>query len=306
VIETEIPERLKSHCQLESVRLPSSPRGRRDLALVRAALRRSTREADLLLTREGLALRLAVLRMLGLPLPPIATIAYDPLPQRAGLGGLLARAEARIRMLLYRRIDRFIMTTEAMAVWFGGRLDDDHKVGWISASVDLDTFRRTRPPQGAYLFMVDGAERDYAVIAGALRRLEPRSRSLVIAHRRKLPADVRGHLASIEEAGHDVSTVSNVSGAELRRLYEDCAAVVVPILPSNQPAGLTALLEALAMGCALVATRDWATEEYVSDADSALLVPSRDVDAMTSALARVLDDPATADRLLGDLREAAA
>lgn len=69
--------------------------------------------------------------------------------------------------------------------------------------------------------------------------------------------------------------------------------------------GLT-LAEALATGCPVVASRIGAIPEIVIDGDTGLLVPPGDVDALASALGRVLRDPALGERLGALARRSAA
>ena len=81
--------------------------------------------------------------------------------------------------------------------------------------------------------------------------------------------------------------------------YRDDAARVVAAadvlaLPSWTEGLPLVVLEAMALGRPVVATTVGGTPELVSDGETGLLVPPRDVEALTAALKRVLDD--------GDLR----
>jgi glycosyltransferase involved in cell wall biosynthesis len=83
-----------------------------------------------------------------------------------------------------------------------------------------------------------------------------------------------------------------VSDGAVNALYRRAAAVAYPSF--EEGFGLPAL-EALACGAPLVTTTGSAMEEVVGDA--ALLVATRDVDALARDLGRVLDDDALAARL---------
>lgn len=82
---------------------------------------------------------------------------------------------------------------------------------------------------------------------------------------------------------------------EVRDLLGVCEALVHP--SHSEGFGL-AILEAMAVGLPVVATRCGGPEEIVEDGVSGLLVPPADPPALAAALRRVLGDPAAA-RLLG-------
>ena len=59
----------------------------------------------------------------------------------------------------------------------------------------------------------------------------------------------------------------------------------------------TAIKEAAALGTPVVATRVVGIPELVADGETGLLVPPNDPEALSTAIARLLDDPEFADRL---------
>lgn len=82
--------------------------------------------------------------------------------------------------------------------------------------------------------------------------------------------------------------------------YSRARVVVVPLDTStgvNDAMGATALFEAMAMGKAIVATRTHTMRSYITDGENGLLVTEGDVEAMHSAIKRLLDDKALRDRL---------
>src|SRR4029077_18865524 len=74
----------------------------------------------------------------------------------------------------------------------------------------------------------------------------------------------------------------------MARLY---AGMDIFVLPSHREGFPRAAMEAAAMGVPIVATRIRGCRQVVDDGETGILVPARDVDALTGAI----------DRLVGDL-----
>ena len=89
------------------------------------------------------------------------------------------------------------------------------------------------------------------------------------------------------------------------RLAEHYVAADMFVLASRHEGYGMAFTEAIAHGLPVVGTRGGATAETVP-AEAGLLVPPDDVEALTQALRRVLDEPATRARLAAGARAAAA
>jgi glycosyltransferase involved in cell wall biosynthesis len=95
-----------------------------------------------------------------------------------------------------------------------------------------------------------------------------------------------------------------VDRATLRDLYARAMVVVVPVLPTDFQAGVTTLLEAMAMGKPVVVTATEGQRDIVEDGETGILVPPGDPAALRHAISRLLDDPAERDRLGRNARRA--
>jgi glycosyltransferase involved in cell wall biosynthesis len=140
--------------------------------------------------------------------------------------------------------------------------------------------------------------RDYATLADAVKDLPVRTviaaGSLYCpAAQCRLPAELPANVA-----------VGMRTPSELRDLYAEAEVVVVPLIPSDFQAGVTTILEAMAMAKAVVVTATDGQRDIVTDGETGVLVPAYDAMALRSELQRLLADPGERRRLGANAREA--
>lgn len=83
----------------------------------------------------------------------------------------------------------------------------------------------------------------------------------------------------------------------LRTLYAQSAFVVVPLKETDFQAGITTILEAMAMGKAVIATRTLGQTDVLIEGVTGLTVPPGDPAAWQRAITRLREDPALCARL---------
>jgi glycosyltransferase involved in cell wall biosynthesis len=133
--------------------------------------------------------------------------------------------------------------------------------------------------------------RDYPTMVEAVRGLDAR---VVLAAaspwsaRRDTSADV---------ALPDNVEVRRLPLDELRQLYAEADVVVVPLVETDFQAGITTILEAMAMGKPIVCTLTSGQDDTIIEGETGLYVPPGDAGAMRAAIDRLLDDPELAARL---------
>lgn len=135
-----------------------------------------------------------------------------------------------------------------------------------------------------------------AVLLDAVRRLGD-GWSLQVIGDGPLRADLE---ARARDLAGSVEFLGTVSRHQLAAAYAAASVVVFPSVQasSGDQDGLpVALLEALSVGCAVVASHLPGIDQAVVDGASGLLVPPGDVAALAAAIRRLLDDPALRDKL---------
>ena len=177
---------------------------------------------------------------------------------------------------------------------------DPERVVTMLVPIDDQFFQpRGAAEERAVLSVGKDLARDYATFLEAVRPLD--AEVTLVSHPRNV--DVR-------ELPPNATLRGGVPFVELRDLYASATCVVLPqrsdsYAYGSEGGGLTALLEAMAMGKPIVATERAILRDYVDHGVEALLVPAEDPAAMREAIERVLADQELA-RSLGAAARARA
>jgi glycosyltransferase involved in cell wall biosynthesis len=254
-------------------------RGARELGGFAEALRRVECEVfhahlvgPLRATKGMLAARLA-----GVPVIVATQHLYEP------LGSSIARARQRLVTLGYHRI---IAVSEGTAKRLRADVADPHRVVVIHNAIDPAPFA---PP----------ASEPAAPVVLALARLHARKG---IADLVAAAAEVPGATFRIagdgperpllERRAREMGVSDRVAFLGTRtdaaELLRACTVFVLPSLNEGLP---VSVIEAMAAGRPVVATRIEGTDEIVVDGVTGILVPPGDPGALASALRAVLIDP---------------
>lgn len=92
-------------------------------------------------------------------------------------------------------------------------------------------------------------------------------------------------------------TVRKFTQYELRQLYADAAFLVMPLYPVTFQAGVTAILEAMAMERAVICSLIPGQTDVIDDGVQGVYVRAEDPDALRTAIERLVNDPGTAVRM---------
>lgn len=143
------------------------------------------------------------------------------------------------------------------------------------------------------------AHTDLVAALAHLRRLHPTLNARLVIAGAGPEREAIGRAAAEAGVGSQVVFAGQVS--DIVPFYALADVLALPSLSEGSP--LT-LLEAMAVGVPIVATRVGGVPEMVTDKESALLVAPRDVGALAAALGLVLTDARLADELAANARTA--
>src|SRR5438105_10627788 len=231
-----------------------------------------------------------LLRSLGWPLELVFTSAAQ-------------RRHTWITRWLISRMDSIIATSDRSASFL------KREATVIMHGVDTDVY--APPPDRAAAFAESGLPGGYAigcfgrvraqkgsdVFVDAMCRLLPRHPDFtavlvgaIVPEQQGFASELRNQIAAAGLQSRIVIT-GELQIAEVQRWYQRLT--IYAFTSRNEGFGLT-LIEAMAAGAALVASRAGAAEFVVEDGATGVLIPPGDVDALVAALEPLLRDPAAA------------
>lgn len=198
------------------------------------------------------------------------------------------RLRRHIQDIVVPRLDEVLVLGSNQLADIAARWPGRSNATFIGHYVDTEFYRPMASEGGGFVLAVgDDEGRDYACLLAAAATLD---QEIAIRSSRPLPLDPVRH-ARVRHIAERLSFLA------LRRLYADAGLVVVPMLDRPHPGGVTAILEAAAMGKAMVVSASRGILDYCRDGETCLLVPCGDSAALAAAIGRLAGDAALRERL---------
>ena len=165
------------------------------------------------------------------------------------------------------------------------------------SGVDVAAFAVAPLPPAPHFLLIarllgDKGVREYAQAAQRTRALYPQARFSLVGWLDENPdAIAQSELDAWVQAG-TLDFLGRLS--DVRPAIEACSVYVLPSYREGTP---RTVLEAMAMGRAVITTDAPGCRETVVDGDNGFLVPVQSVDALAEAMARFITDPTLAARM---------
>ena len=167
-------------------------------------------------------------------------------------------------------------------------------VAVVSQGVDtrfFDPSRATDSGRPPYILSVGAEMRNYALLLDAARSLRT---DVVIKASSSWMTNMRRTIKSVPP---NVQLIAkSLSYCELRDLYAGAACIVVPLFDTPQAAGITTILEAMAMNKCVIATRSSGLPDVMVDGCTGVIV-EQDSSQLAQAIQSVLSQPQWANEL---------
>ena len=244
-------------------------------------------------------------------IPPARLVAPVVIASIRDRAPYLTAMQKRVQRYACQFADCILVNAEAVKEWLIGEGYDESNIVVIRNGVDMSRFGG--PPAGdrlrselgipaaaplvtvvSRLTRLKGIE-NFLEATAALKPRYPEARFLIVGE--TAPSD-RAYLTELTTLAQGLGVADRVIFTGLR---SDVPAVLgcadVAVMPSLNEALSNVLLESMAAGASVVATRVGGTPEALYDGETGLLVPPGDSAAIATAVARLLDDRELATRL---------
>jgi len=146
--------------------------------------------------------------------------------------------------------------------------------------------------RSAYVLSVGRERRDYELLVRVLLTLEVPATIVASGMRSEYE-----YSNTAPRSQNRVRVLSDLSYSALRDVYAGSAFVVLPIHDEEFPAGVTAIMEAMAMGKAVIATRSRGIREFIEDGKSGLWVNVGDFEDLRTKILYLWSNPKIAQRM---------
>ena len=200
--------------------------------------------------------------------------------------GLLARS------WLWRRVDEFVVVRSGdrsyLQTRFGITADRCRFVHFPAPAVPSLSADSDRTVGEPYAYSAGWAHRDWETLSEALLRA-------------RIPAVVS--CATTVQFPEWVTVLAQLSPEEGRKNLEAAAFLVLSLEETPLPSGPLVLLDGMARGKAVIASRVNGSIDYVDDGANGLLVPPGDPQALALAMRTLYDDPQLARSLGNEARK---
>ncbi|MEP7116644.1 MAG: glycosyltransferase family 4 protein [Acidobacteriota bacterium] len=174
-----------------------------------------------------------------------------------------------------------------------GYLGDD-RLYLVRYAIDAQ-FYRPQPGREDVICAVGAEMRDYPTLFAALEGTElpchVAADRVRVPGRLRLIKDRRVRVQDLLVRPNPHLTIERKSLLELRDLYARSRFVVVPLLQSQSDNGITVILEAMAMGKAVICTATAGQVDVIEDGVTGLFVPVGDAAALRAAMVGLWNDP---------------
>ena len=177
------------------------------------------------------------------------------------------------------------------------------KIALVPHPVD-ERFWRPVSCEADMICAVGNQMRDYPTLIEAMRGLRIRCH---IAARPRWQRRTRKVTTVEDLVGNEMPpnvTVGAMTAVELRALYARSRFVVIPLRPADSDNGITTILEAMAMGKAVICSRAAGQVDAVREGTTGIYVAPGDANALRDAIQYLWDNPAVAERMGAEGRRA--
>jgi len=226
---------------------------------------------------------------LGIPFAFLQKATFSKTPHVGIFSWITKPKKAFLLKLVRKQFSRIILMSSVQrnAAMVKMRYDSS-RVPLLRWPVDTK-FWRPMDGQGDMICSVGREMRDYGTLIEALKEAE------IPCHiaAGSFPGKKDEWLDAVKKPGalRPTLTIGKKTYFELRDLYARSRFVVMPILPTDTDNGTTSILEAMAMGKAVICSRVKGQADVIQEGKTGLFVPPHDPRALKNAILHLWNNP---------------
>lgn len=204
----------------------------------------------------------------------------------------------RLARSLLSPVDGVICLSRSEKTFWEKHLGLSDKVAFAPFAIDTDV-EDLHPTKGNYIFSCGATRRDWSTLISAISQVD--AEFVIVAG-----TDSGTGKSGLEgiEIPENVLLRRDIPYDEYKGLLSRSMFVVVPTQRVAFTAGLTVMTQAMAMGKAVIATRNPALVDYMSEGETGLFVEPGDVGDLTAKINFLLHDPQEVERIGMNARKA--
>jgi glycosyltransferase involved in cell wall biosynthesis len=203
------------------------------------------------------------------------------------LGQLYRGVKGRLAKFALHRVNRFVCHSRREAVQYGQWLGlPTERFEFVPLPRGIHPIEHDEERDQPFIVAMGSAKRDYATFFEAVKRLK--FRAIVVA---------ASHAVAGLAVPENVEVKSGLSEKECLILSQRARLNVVPIDNTETASGQITVIDAMALGRPIIASRCMGTEDYIDDGRTGVLVEPKNVEQMTETIRRLWDDDATRAKL---------
>jgi glycosyltransferase involved in cell wall biosynthesis len=232
---------------------------------------------------------------LGIPLAGLMKVRRTRIPHLAIFSWISKPKKAHLLKRVYSHIDRIVLMSSVQRDFAVNTLGiNPSRILFTRWSVD-QKFWRMSDERGDMICAVGSEMRDYPTLVAALAGSTIRCH-IAAGTGRMIDTPWTKAVEQRETLPENI-TVGKKRPMELRELYARSRFVVIPLLPTDTDNGTTSILEAMAMGKAVICSRVRGQQDVIRDGENGLFAPPQDPRALREAIEYLWNNPDVADRM---------
>jgi len=227
--------------------------------------------------------------------PKIIIIAWRPFDTKSrGVKHRFKKILAKIATLMS---DKVIVVSSPQVKQFSDTLGvSEEKISFLPYGVDCKFFKPAKSEvqrEEPFLVTIGNVYRDDALLLDVIKDIPIKMIRVTTFSSVAKKLEKRAMRKRLK----NVSVRLGLPYSELADLLQKSAFVVLPLISTDQPVGLTALMEAMAVGKPVIVTKGLACTDYIIDGETGILVKPGDKLQLKKKILELLRNPEKRERI---------